>query len=263
MNIAIVGAGEGGKNMLETLKENNLVNIQAICDRDLNAEGMQLAKQMNIDCIQDFKELKHYNLDIVIEITGIDKVKNALEEFYRDEKVAVIGSKSAKFVSIVIDEAVMMSKTLDNQLKTIQQTVNRFEKEFEKIVVSVDTLTKVERDLKSSVNTSQKFINQSDELIMSINKIAQKNKILGLNANIEAARAGEAGKGFSVVAKEMQELSDTTNTFAEQVSEALNLLRQEITDIGSEIGKLYDLSENQSELSQDLDKILNEFTENI
>ncbi len=65
----------------------------------------------------------------------------------------------------------------------------------------------------------QEEINHATEVIQKINtnthslkSIANKQKMLSLNASIEAARSGEAGVGFAVVAKSMGDLSSQSAT---------------------------------------------------
>ncbi|MEJ8474762.1 methyl-accepting chemotaxis protein [Roseibium algae] len=87
-----------------------------------------------------------------------------------------------------------------------------------------------------------------EDVVNIINKIADKTKLLSLNATIEASRAGERGAGFAVVASEVKELAaqteKSTNHIAQRVREIQNFTSeaigefQAITDIISKIDEL-------------------------
>lgn len=96
------------------------------------------------------------------------------------------------------------------------------------------------------LDTLQKEISTSNQMIQSINNytsrlktIANRQKILSLNASIEAARSGEAGVGFAVVAKSMQDLSS-------QSAIIYNDIETSVSEITETIGTLSALFEEDA-----------------
>ena len=59
-------------------------------------------------------------------------------------------------------------------------------------------------------------------IVGTITNISGQTNILALNASIEAARAGEQGRGFSVVAEEIQKLSEQTKTAVEHIGKIVH-----------------------------------------
>jgi len=263
MKIGIVGAGEAGHDLLTLLHNNNEVTIEAICDTNADAKGLKLASELGVPIIGDFQNFTRKNLDVIVEVTGSDYVRSSLEELFEETNTSILSAQSAKLLSVVISDAVKNAKRLDEQLIQINHSTKKLQNEFNTIINSVKTLDSIKKELHDSVKTSMRFVLDSSELTKSINKIAQKNKILGLNANIEAARAGEAGKGFSIVANEIQKLSTTTNTFADEIAESLELISGEITGMYDKTETLTGLSNKQSASTEQLEKILNELRNKI
>jgi methyl-accepting chemotaxis protein len=62
---------------------------------------------------------------------------------------------------------------------------------------------------------------QIGEITATVNGLADKSKLLALNASIEAARAGEHGKGFAVVAEEVSKLAEQSKEATAQVESIL------------------------------------------
>lgn len=67
-----------------------------------------------------------------------------------------------------------------------------------------------------------KSVEGINDILGMIKSVADQTKLLSLNASIEAARAGEAGRGFSVVATEIQNLSNQSNDGVEQIQALAN-----------------------------------------
>lgn len=67
-------------------------------------------------------------------------------------------------------------------------------------------------DLSHEIDHATQIIDTINNNTHSLKSIANKQKMLSLNASIEAARSGEAGVGFAVVAKSMGDLSSQSAT---------------------------------------------------
>lgn len=77
-------------------------------------------------------------------------------------------------------------------------------------VAEADAAGETVRSLESSSTEIQ-------QVVTLISRVADRTRLLALNASIEAARAGQAGLGFSVVASEVRILADQTSQAAGQV----------------------------------------------
>lgn len=110
-------------------------------------------------------------------------------------------------------------------------------------------------DAVNSVNSASSQVNELGVAAKEISKvieviveISEQTKLLALNATIEAARAGEAGKGFSVVANEIKELANQTNTATEDIRKKIEAIQGSTDGTVSEIKKINTVMNNVNEI---------------
>lgn len=260
MNIAVVGAGIGGKKLIELFNDIDEVTINIVIDKNFNSPGITFAKENNIPYSSSIDDINN-KTEMIIEATGSSQLLELLKSKF--SSIEIVDSAIAKILMLVIDKQVQVSEKLNNQLDLINTTTVKLKKEINQVNDCVKSLNNISTDLINSSNESKRFILKTDDVINSVNKITNQIKILGLNANIEAARAGSQGKCFSVVASEIQKLSDTTSTFANEISTILKSLSSENIKIEEEVSNLNELSSVQTNVSLNVNQIINSLVDTV
>lgn len=142
----------------------------------------------------------------------------------------------------------------------------------EKVQDSMQTIIDTTNETTDVIHSLEEKSEDIGSIISDIKDIASQTNLLALNAAIEAARAGEAGRGFSVVADEIRDLSEESdsavNRIQDIIEENLNLVGKSTESakrtkdsivVGKEmIEKLIGYVSNISEVSLKLSEIMKE-----
>ncbi len=102
-------------------------------------------------------------------------------------------------------------------------------------------------------------VNGLRELVDQVEEIADRTKLLSLNASIEAARAGEAGKGFAVVAGEIKRLADKSNELTNNINDKISSVIEEVKERFSSLQRVEEQREREERfmmIEQELNDLL-------
>lgn len=247
MNIVIVGAGNGGTALLETLYKIDGVHLVGIADRNSTAPGIILAKKLGVTTFDNIDSLPTHT-EIIIEVTGVVAVTQKLKELY-EETATIIESNAARLVMLMVEKQQLTVNRIEEQFSLILETDKEIVGQLDYLIKSINSINEVTNILNQAKETSEIYINETNDIARYVQKIANQTKILSLNAAIESARVGELGRGFAVVANEVSKLADDSQNFANSINIILQKLQLELTSISDQTGQLNNLSSDQVEAS--------------
>jgi PAS domain S-box-containing protein len=102
-NVLIIGGGKGGTAILKILHEVSLMKIIGITDLNEDAMGLRLAKDWGIPAGRDWREFLDDSVDIVVEVTGDQKVFEAVRD-ERGKNTVLIPGSVAFLISKLLEE---------------------------------------------------------------------------------------------------------------------------------------------------------------
>ena len=102
--------------------------------------------------------------------------------------------------------------------------------------------------------------NKITEITKIIESIASQTNILALNAAVEAARAGEQGRGFAIVAAEVRNLAQTSQTSVKSITELIEDSAEKIKNAAETARKSLAIFQSIEEKISNTSKIMQDIS---
>lgn len=198
----------------------------------------------------------HSGERVVVKVNDLTRFKIpyvSIAAPIRDEGM-IIGAMSVVISTEQFDSLVSMGDQLLEVTENAYAYAQNVSAKSEEVAANAKSMDK-------ATGLVREKIDHMADVLKAIKRISAKSKILGINASIEAARAVEHGRGFKIVADEVRQLADTTNTASSAIEDDIKRVRESIDLFIESINQQSIISEQQAleiaELTMSLNNITN------
>ncbi|OOE51467.1 methyl-accepting chemotaxis protein [Salinivibrio kushneri] len=223
-------------------------NVNAFLEQLQAMIGRSVTQSVTLsDRADQCRNLAHQSSSLVGQQQGdVDQIATAIHEM----------STTANEVASNAEQTARSAQEAEGSCRDGLEVVENNRDAITQLAEQVEQATDVIREL----DTNSQSINQ---IISTIQDIAEQTNLLALNAAIEAARAGEQGRGFAVVADEVRVLSQRTHDSTEEIRNMIETLQNTTQRAVDGMTQSNDMATSSVERAASASEKLNEITRAI
>jgi transcriptional regulator with GAF, ATPase, and Fis domain len=128
--VVIVGAGKGGRGLLEMFAGDPTISIVGVADLNPWAPGLELARRLNVRVATDFRELlRDLQADLIIDVTGSGEVHQEILRL-KPPDIEVMGGVGARFMWDLLAERKRSEELEDRYSLVVRELAAQAEADF-------------------------------------------------------------------------------------------------------------------------------------
>ena len=209
------------------LSEKNLT-VRATVTEDVTGPLADAINQLALDTSEVLIKVKNTALSVESASKTIDKHTLTVTKLSESERSEAQQTSTA--INDLIERLNLIADSSLSANTMADETTHATEKAYQSVSKTVDSMTNIRETVKETGKRIKRLGERSQEItriIDLINTITERTTVLALNASMQALSAGEAGKGFSVIAEEIQRLSESSRESTDQIANLIKNIQQE------------------------------------